>query len=214
MISHVLDERGRNTLLACNSSGEMYSVLTGRIQAEPGKGKGSLGRFFGKKSGRKRRLKYYLQKDLLLPELKGKTKQEVIDELLFAIRDNGRIRNVDVVRESVMTREKEMSTAVGHGVAIPHARTDEVDGLVCAVGVHPDGIEFNGSSSSRVKIVVLTLSPARTSAPHVQLMAMITGALDEKGRAGVLSSRNREDMWRALTSERHAVPHGFGKPGR
>ena len=140
----------------------------------------------------------YLRPDLVNPDLKGTTKIEVIDELLGMLAAADLVGDTEAIKADVLAREEEMPTVVGHGVAIPHARTDHVEGLVCAVGVHHEGVDFNGPKSEKTRIVVLTLSPRTGSAPHIQFMAMVSRALDESGRRRVLAAGTRAQLWDAL----------------
>ena len=196
MIGQVLNERGRTTLLACTTADEMYSVLIGRSS---GRSKATVRRLRSM-LGRKKHsaLANYVRPDLVNPELKGTAKTEIVDELLQMLAAAGLVSDTDAVRSDVMAREDEMPTVVGHGVAIPHARTDHVEGLVCAVGIHHEGVDFNGPKSEKTKIVVLTLSPKTGSAPHIQFMAMISRALDESGRRRALAAKTRAELWEAL----------------
>ena len=197
MIGQVLNERGRTTLLACRTADEMYSVLIG---VAPGRSKATVRRLRAMLGKRRKHsaLANYLRPDLVNPDLKGTTKIEVIDELLGMLAAADLVGDTEAIKADVLAREEEMPTVVGHGVAIPHARTDHVEGLVCAVGVHHEGVDFNGPKSEKTRIVVLTLSPRTGSAPHIQFMAMVSRALDESGRRRVLAAGTRAQLWDAL----------------
>jgi mannitol/fructose-specific phosphotransferase system IIA component (Ntr-type) len=175
----------------------MYSVLIG---AAPGRSKATVRRLRAMLGKRRKHsaLANYVRPDLVNPELKGSTKVEVIDELLGMLATVDLVSDTDAIRADVLAREDEMPTVVGHGVAIPHARTDHVEGLVCAVGIHHEGVDFNGPNSEKTKIVVLTLSPKTGSAPHIQFMAMVSRALDESGRRRAMAAKTRAELWEAL----------------
>ena len=81
-----------------------------------------------------------------------------------------------------------MSTGMEHGIAVPHARLDSVDDLVCAIGLHHAGVDFGSIDGTPTHIIVLTVSPRDQPAPHLQMMAMVSRALDEEGRRLVLAA--------------------------
>ena len=202
MVSQVLDEEGRTTLLTCETPGEMYTVLTGRTRApnrrEATGKRRPWRRRLGGNAGHQTGLLDYLRPELIEPNLKGETAEAVIDELIELVRRNGRLQDTQAVHEAVMARERDMPTGMEHGVAIPHARTDRVNQLICAVGIQRDGVDFGAIDSQPSRIIVLTLCPKDASAPHVQLMAMLCRALDEEGRTRVLSATSKASLWQAL----------------
>ena len=144
----------------------------------------------------------YLSKNLLEPKLKGKNKYEIIDELLNILDQNGLIKNMDDARNTVLTREESMSTGMQFGIAIPHGRTDAVDQLICAVGIKPESVDFKSIDGKPSKIIILTLSPKKASAPHMQFMSMVSQALNEKGRKALLACKTPEEMFNVLTKSK------------
>jgi len=152
--------------------------------------------------GAKEGLAKYLDIGALLPKLKGATKEAVIDDLLTTLERLGLMDNFDEARESVWEREKSMSTGMQHGIAIPHGRTDAVKQLVCAVGLHREGVDFECLDGEPARIIVLALSPKSGTAPHMQFMSMMGHALSGRGREALLSCRTARDMYAVLTGGR------------
>lgn len=200
MISQMLDERGRTELLSCDTAKDMYTVFT--TPTSPKETSVSHGRAVLNAIGLTRKteptLSRFLSKDRFITKLAGTTKQEIIDELIELLNNTGCISSVEEVHKAIMTREEQMSTGMEHGVAIPHARTDAVNELVCAIGIKKEGIDFGSLDDKPSNIFILTLTPTRSDAPHVQFMAMISRALDKNGRKQVLSAKNPNDLWKAL----------------
>ena len=197
-ISQVLDDERREQLLRCSTSHEMYDVLTARPvpsvarptpaeTAPAGPARSAL------------RLEDYLDRDGIVFDPIGETREEVIDTLLKTLHARGKIRDLDEARETVFKREAAMSTAIENHIAIPHVRTDAVDRLVCAVGIRRDGVDFGARNGDLSHIVVLTLSPASKPAPHVQFMADIARAFSADVRRKVLAARSGEEVFRILS---------------
>ena len=141
----------------------------------------------------------YISKDVLIPRLKSETKQDIIDELLEVLNQNSLIKNFESARKVVHDREESMSTGIQFGIAIPHGRTDAVQRLVCAIGLKPEGVDFNSIDGKPSQIFVLTLSPESASAPHMHFMSMISQALDENGRKVLLTCKTPKQMYEVLT---------------
>ncbi|WP_294428418.1 PTS sugar transporter subunit IIA, partial [uncultured Treponema sp.] len=79
-------------------------------------------------------LKTVLTPDTVELHLKGKTKEEIIDEMLDILIKAGKVADKATARECVLDRERKMSTGMKHGIAIPHGKTDTVADLVACIG--------------------------------------------------------------------------------
>lgn len=94
--------------------------------------------------------------------LEGMSKDEVIAELAELLVRAGKMKDREVMLGDLMAREDKGSTGIGEGVAIPHARSDELDTIVLAVGVSREGVEFEAVDDEPVYLIFLLMaSPAR-----------------------------------------------------
>ncbi|MEZ4764494.1 MAG: PTS sugar transporter subunit IIA [Calditrichia bacterium] len=106
------------------------------------------------------KLSEILQESLIKYPLKGTAKVEVIEELLEELVKNQLIQQRDEVLDAILERERLMTTGVGHGVAIPHCRTQLIQNFVIAIGVHPEGVDFESFDHKPAHIVFCS-SPER-----------------------------------------------------
>ncbi len=116
--------------------------------------------------------------DLIRPEvvkvpLAGKTKNEVIRELVQVLLDAGRINELESVYDALLTREALGSTGLEKGVAVPHAKTRAVRQLTAAIGIAPQGVDFQSADGEPSKLFFLLLAPPDQSGPHIQALAEI-----------------------------------------
>ena len=116
--------------------------------------------------------------DLLSPEvvkvpLQSRTKQEIIRELVELLRDAGRITEVQPVYDAIIARESMGSTGLESGIAVPHAKTRAVRKLTMALGVSPEGVDFQAIDGKPSKLFFLLLAPPDQSGPHIQALAEI-----------------------------------------
>lgn len=142
----------------------------------------------------------YIRIETLVPNMRASNKQEMIEGLLALLDRQGMILDIEKARSAIWERERSMSTGMQHGIAIPHARTDAVKKLVCAVSTHSDGIDFGAIDNQPSRIFVLTLSPADNPAPHVQFMSVVGTVLDEDGRRRLLACQTPRDMRAVLAT--------------
>ena len=115
-----------------------------------------------------------LQPTCVKVPLEGKDKNAVITELVTLLDENGLIQNRETVLDAVFTRERTRSTGIGSGIAIPHGKCNAVRELVMALGIASDPIDFDSVDRKPVSIVILLVSPADQTGPHIQALARIS----------------------------------------
>ena len=81
-----------------------------------------------------------------------------------------KVAEVPDVVEGAMAREAIGSTGIGHGIAIPHCRTDLVKKICCAYGHCTDGVDFDSLDGEPVHSVFLLLTPPDQKEQHLSLM--------------------------------------------
>lgn len=116
--------------------------------------------------------------ELISPEvvkvpLAGKTKNEVIRELVQLLLDAGRIPQLESVYDALLAREALGSTGLEQGIAVPHAKTPAVRELTAAIGIAPKGIDFQAVDGQPSRLFFLLLAPPDKSGPHIQALAEI-----------------------------------------
>lgn len=127
-----------------------------------------------------------ITKETISLSLQAREKTAIIEELVDLLEKAGRISDRKAVLKCVLEREKKMSTGMHNGLAIPHGKTDTVDSLVAAVGLIPEGVDFESMDQQPARIFILTVSPANRAGPHIQFLAEISRLM------------NRADVRRAI----------------
>ena len=122
-------------------------------------------------------LRKLLTKDSILPELRADTKKGVIEEMVAGMVFAGKFTGKTAAIQAVLAREEKMSTGMQNGIAIPHGKTDAVDQLVAAVGIHRAGVDFDSMDGKPAHIFIMTLSPENRTGPHIQFLAEISKVL-------------------------------------
>ncbi len=144
-------------------------------------------------------LKKVLTPTTVSVDLPGTTKEEVIAALIDLAMESGKIKDRAAALQSVLERERKMTTGMEHGIAIPHGKTDSVDDLVVAVGITPETIDFQAMDNKPCRVFILTLSPTGRKGPHIQFLAEITRILKEEDRRRqLLSAQTPEDVVKTI----------------
>ncbi|RMH54013.1 MAG: PTS sugar transporter subunit IIA [Candidatus Hydrogenedentota bacterium] len=99
--------------------------------------------------------------------------EELVDVLVTATGKGDR----EAIIEAVWNREELMSTGIGQGIAIPHAKTNAVGKLYAVFGKSEAGIDFAALDNRPVHIFFLLVAPEDQSGPHVKALARISRLL-------------------------------------
>jgi PTS system nitrogen regulatory IIA component len=146
-------------------------------------------------------LKKVLTRDAILPELKADTKQGVIEEMVGFLAASGKFTGKTAAMQAVLAREEKMSTGMQNGIAIPHGKTDAVDQLVVAVGIHHAGVDFASMDGNPAHIFIMTLSPENRAGPHIQFLAEISRLLSRPElREKLLNAATSDEILNLLTA--------------
>jgi mannitol/fructose-specific phosphotransferase system IIA component (Ntr-type) len=143
----------------------------------------------------------YVLSPLIATDLKVRTREEVIDALLDLVDAQGLLVNRAEARRALLAREKLMSTAMDGGIAIPHARTDAVARLVCALGIVREGMACGAPDGNPTFLFIMTLSPVGTTSPQVQFMATLLRAIDSVGRERLLAAQTGAELRERILGE-------------
>lgn len=119
------------------------------------------------------RLHEYIEPDLVILDLKAQGVPDTIHTLVKRLRDSGAIADPAALEEALLSREAVHTTAMGHGVAVPHATLAGLEHPLVLVAVAPDGTAFGPTGLDPVRVFFLLLSPVDRTSVHIKLLARI-----------------------------------------
>jgi len=124
----------------------------------------------------------FLSKKAIVTDIKSTRKEDVIKEMVDHLIEAGDVekRNRNKLIEALMFREALGSTAIGQGIAIPHAKCDCVDKLVASFGLSKKGVDFDSLDGELAYIFFLLVAPQDSAGPHLKALARISRLLKDK----------------------------------
>ena len=113
--------------------------------------------------------------DAIVPQLEGRTRDDVIVELVESLAAAGAIskQKVKEVTKAILAREARATTGIGKGVALPHAKLKGIRKPTGTIGCSAEGIDFASLDSKPVYSVILLLSSPDNADEHLQAMETI-----------------------------------------
>ena len=134
--------------------------------------------------------------------LESKDKPDVLRELVRILDDAGQINDFDAVLEAVQEREDKRSTGLEDGIAVPHCKTAAVSSLKLAIGIAPQGIDFDSIDEEPSKLFFLLVASPELSGPHVEALAEIAKLARSKSFLKTLvNAENAEEVVRLMKDE-------------
>lgn len=135
------------------------------------------------------------KEDSLILNCDLKDKEEIIRFLAKVAFETNRIDSIEPYVQSVLHRESEFSTGVGHGVAIPHGKASvvrEAFVLFCKV----DQVDWSSLDGTSVDMVFMIGVPDNDqSNEHLKILAMLSRKLmKEEFRQSLMNSKSKEDV--------------------
>ena len=132
------------------------------------------------------RLTDILQAECVKVPLESDSKEHAIYELVDVLADQVGIENRDQLKKAVWQRELTRTTGIGHGVGIPHGKSEGITKLCMAIGRTAKPIEFGSIDRKPVDLILLLASPADQTGPHIQALATISRMLTNADFRGAI----------------------------
>jgi fructose-specific phosphotransferase system IIA component len=119
---------------------------------------------------------------LLNPEtinlnLRAAEKMAALREVAQLLAQHRSIHNFDLFFQEIIDRERVSNTALGHDVAIPHARTDQCTEILIAVGRSTKGVDFETKDGQRVRLIFVIGTPKHMVADYLRVVGNLARLL-------------------------------------
>ncbi len=134
-----------------------------------------------------------LHRDSIMLNLATNDKYSLLETLVNLAAKSGKIKDINNVVQKVIDREKLMSTGVGKGIALPHAKTNAVEDSVAALAILKNEIDFDSIDGKPVKLVFLLLGHDSNVGNHLRLLSMISRILNNDSFRNKLINASSQD---------------------
>ena len=141
----------------------------------------------------------FLTPEAVIVPLEANNKRDSIDALVDRLAEKCSLPDPEEMKRVVWEREVQRSTGIGQGLAIPNGKSQFLKNLIMAIGIIPEGIEFDSIDQKPVRMIALLLSPSDRIADHIQALGRISRLMNDEGfRAQAYGARNSEDLYEQI----------------
>jgi mannitol/fructose-specific phosphotransferase system IIA component (Ntr-type) len=144
-------------------------------------------------------LSQLLAPELVALQLKARTSAEAILETARPLEANPAVSDFAAFHQAILEREAVSPTALGNGIALPHARTSHVRKVVIAAGRSEEGIWFE-NSQQQVRLIFVIGTPTELVREYLSLVGLLTRLLRQPAvRERLLSAKSPAEFLAPLT---------------
>lgn len=143
-----------------------------------------------------------LNRDLLIPNLQSKNKKGVLEELAGVLVAQRKLPDLEKVVEVLLDREKLGSTGIGDGIAIPHGKIKDLEGVVASFGRSRGGVDFESIDQKPTHLFFLLVAPENSAGIHLKALARISRLLkDPSFRKRLMEAESKEQLFQIISEE-------------
>ncbi len=115
-----------------------------------------------------------LQKNGIITNLDSPDKVSLLSQMGRYLASLYDVKDQELIVRKILDREAEMSTGIGYGIAIPHARIEAIDRVYMIAGRTVKGIDFNAIDEQPVHLVFMMLSPVNATTQYTQVLSALS----------------------------------------
>ena len=143
-----------------------------------------------------------LTQDMVLPDLQGSTKPEILHELAQTFIKQISNLNADAVTAVLSERERLGSTAIGDGIAIPHGKLRGVNRIVGAFGRSRKGVDFDSLDGNLTHLFFVLIAPEESTSLHLKALARVSRLFrDNSFRERLQAAESPEELYNIIVEE-------------
>ena len=153
----------------------------------------------GKETGQKEKNRILFSSETITMDLKGETKDEVIQEMADLLEADGVLKDKEAYIQAIYEREKQSTTGMGMGIAIPHAKTSAVKVPRAAVGISKKGFDFDSEDGKPAHIIFMIAVTEKDQNLHLDTLAKLSGkVMHEEFREALKNAESKEKIMELL----------------
>jgi PTS system nitrogen regulatory IIA component len=132
----------------------------------------------------------------LIVFLDAPTRDDAIEVLIDQLEKVGKLKDKKTFYNAILDREKIVSTGIGIGIAIPHAKLEGYDDFFIAVGIQKRrGINWHSLDGGEVKLIFMIGGPDNKQTEYLKILSRLTQAVkDEERRKRLLKCNSQIEV--------------------
>jgi len=139
------------------------------------------------------KLSKMLRPELIEIGLVAEDKLEILAKMAKILAKSKNIGDIDELLKNIVAREKNMTTGLGHGIAIPHAMCETVKEITIAAATIAKPLDFESFDFKPIRVIFAIASPIDRDKRYMTMLSQIARLFGERGFAEKLAAANNPD---------------------
>lgn len=145
------------------------------------------------------RLTDYLSDQLIYLDIEANTKEEAISKTVMLMEGHHLVKDGSKFLSEIFQREQLGSTAIGKGIALPHARTQIVKQIILAMTRLKKGVDFGAEDKEPVRLLFLLGTPLNSVGEYLKVLARLSKIIKlEKIRSRLLKAESIQAVYEII----------------
>jgi PTS system fructose-specific IIC component len=138
--------------------------------------------------------------------LRSSDKYGAINELIDLAEEAGVLLNKEEFKSAIVARERQQSTGLDNGVAIPHALSDSVREVFACLGISRGGVEFQSLDGKPAKLIFLIGAPPGMNTQYLSVLSKVARIFIKADiRSRVLNASSSQEVMRIIEDEEEEI---------
>lgn len=147
-----------------------------------------------------------LNEQLILPDLAGTTKQQIMEEVVEHLASVQKGIDAGELLKALLEREKLGSTGIGNGIAIPHGKLAGLSDIILVFARSKHGVPFEAIDGKPIHLIFLLVAPANSTGGHLKALARLSRILkNDVFRRTLLTAATSQDILNAIEKEDNRI---------
>jgi len=122
------------------------------------------------------------------------TKNEALTHMIRHAATNPSVNDAAALEEGILERERIISTGIGLGVALPHAKLPTVKNFFISVGILGNGVDWDATDEQPVRLIFMIVGPDNQQNQYLQILAKLSQIIKNKDlREQIASAKTAEE---------------------
>ena len=151
----------------------------------------------------------------IILNLQSRTREDAIRELIRSLPPSNKIPDKEELIKRVLEREQIETTGIGNGIAIPHARTDAVEGICISLGISSKGIDYGAVDDKQVHILILLAASQSAHDSYLNTLAGVASLFnDRKFCQDIIRCKEPAKVLRLLSEREKIIRTQYPEKGK
>ena len=147
-----------------------------------------------------------LDPDYIQVQVDAQSKDALLNQVIGMLKGHPAVLSFEAIEHDIRSRETQLSTGVGHAVAMPHARSHAVSETILGLVTTKEGVPYDSIDEKPVQIVFVLVSDAGSVSPHIKILSRLSRLVNNSQfREALIGAKTSDEVMDIVLSSEAAM---------